>query len=69
MSSNLKREVADGSVTVIMEIPGNEVAPGGSLGDEVFLLWQDSGKPPFSMVAPKRFSDDFHQHGRASKPE
>ena len=53
------QRVADGSVPVIARMPGDDVAPGGSLGDETFVLWQDSGSPPFSMIAPERFEDGF----------
>lgn len=52
--------VADGSVPLVMEVPGNEVAPGGSLGDEIFFLWKQAfEQPPLSMIAPQRFKRDF----------
>lgn len=51
--------VAAGDVPVIAELAGDEVAAGGTLGDETFLYWQDDGNPLFSLLAPKRFKQDF----------
>ena len=51
--------VAQGDVPVIAELPADEVAPGGSLGDETFLYFQQDGDPLFSLLAPERFRQDF----------
>jgi len=51
--------VVDGDVPIIATLPGDEVAPGGTLGDENFLFWQDDGEPLFSILAPERFQKDF----------
>lgn len=48
-----------GKVPVIAKLPGDEVAPGGTLGDEVFVYWQEDGDPVFSLLAPKRFIEFF----------
>ena len=51
--------VVAGEVPVIAELAGDEVAPGGTLGDETFIFWQDDGEPLFSLLAPERFKQDF----------
>lgn len=51
--------IVAGDVPVIAELAGDEVAPGGTLGDEVFVFWQDDGNPLFSFLAPKRFEKYF----------
>jgi glyoxylase-like metal-dependent hydrolase (beta-lactamase superfamily II) len=51
--------VAAGNVRVAAEIPGDQVAPGGSLGNDIFVLWQDEGNPEFSLIAPQRIKDEF----------
>lgn len=51
--------VAKGEVPVKAEVPGDGVAPGGSLGDATFVFWQDEGEPRFSLMAPKSFEQDF----------
>ena len=51
--------VAAGKVRVAAEIPGDQVAPGGSLGSDIFVLWQDEGNPEFSLIAPQRIKDEF----------
>lgn len=51
--------VADGDVPIIARLPGDEVAPGGTLGDAMFVFWQDDGNPEFSLIAPEDFIDDF----------
>ncbi len=51
--------VVAGEVPVIAELAGDEVAPGGILGNETFILWQDDGEPLFSLLAPERFKQDF----------
>ena len=51
--------IAAGEVRVVVELPGDQVAPGGSLGDETFVFWQDEGDPEFSFMAPKSFEKDF----------
>ena len=33
--------------------------PGGTLGDETFIFWQDDGDPLFSLLAPERFRQEF----------
>ena len=52
-------DVAAGKIRVAAEIPGDQVAPGGSLGGDIFVLWQDEGNPEFSLIAPQRIKDDF----------
>lgn len=51
--------IVAGEVPIIAELPGDEVAPGGTLGDETFILWQDDGDPVFSLLAPARFREEF----------
>lgn len=51
--------VAKGEVPIKAEVPGDGVAPGGSLGDGTFVFWQDEGEPMFSLIAPKSFQKDF----------
>lgn len=40
-------------------IPGDLVAPGGSLGDTMFTLWTGNEDTDLSLIAPERFKDDF----------
>lgn len=52
--------IISGKVPVAGEMPGDHVAPGGSLGPDVFTLWQDDENwPDFSLVAPSRFLDEY----------
>ena len=51
--------IVSGAVPEFVRLPGDVVAPGGSLGDEMFVLWQDEGETEFSLMAPARFIDDF----------
>lgn len=51
--------IVAGDVPVIAELAGDEVAPGGTLGDEIFVFWQEDGDPLFSFLAPKRFTQEF----------
>ena len=53
------RRIARGEVPVIARLKGDAVAPGGSLGDETFIVWQDDGEPEFSMCAPESFERKF----------
>jgi glyoxylase-like metal-dependent hydrolase (beta-lactamase superfamily II) len=46
-------------VPIAAERPGDQVAPGGTLGDENFVLWQDEGEPLFGLLAPKWFIEEF----------
>lgn len=52
------KEVIAGRVPEI-EIPGDAIAPGGTLGNEMFVLWQHEGRTEFSLMAPKKFKKDF----------
>lgn len=51
--------VVAGNVPIIARLPGDEVAPGGTLGDAIFVFWQEDGDPEFSLIAPEDFIDDF----------
>lgn len=51
--------IVSGTVPEFLRIPGDVVAPGGSLGDEIFVLWQDEGRTEFSLMAPESFKGDF----------
>ena len=51
--------IANGSVPVVAKLPGDQIAPGGSLGDEMFVFWQDDKDPEFSLIAPEKFERDF----------
>ena len=51
--------VVKGEVPVIAELADDEVAPGGTLGSETFVYWQDEGDTLFSLLAPKRFEQEF----------
>ena len=51
--------IVERDVPVIAELPGDEVAPGGSLGNETWVFWQDDGDPEFSLLAPARFMKEF----------
>jgi hypothetical protein len=51
--------IVAGTVPELVRIPGDVVAPGGSLGDEMFILWQDEGRTEFSLMAPESFQEDF----------
>lgn len=51
-------EVVAGTVPEF-DIPGDAVAPGGTLGNEMFVLWQHEGRTEFSLMAPKKFKKDF----------
>jgi len=51
--------IVSGAVPEFMRLPGDVVAPGGSLGEEMFVLWQGEGRTEFSLMAPERFKDDF----------
>ncbi|OQO09716.1 hypothetical protein B0A48_05119 [Cryoendolithus antarcticus] len=53
------KRIAAGKVREVMRLPGKDVAPGGSLGDEIFVYWHDEGDVEFSMMAPERFLEDF----------
>ncbi len=53
------RSVEKGDVPVIARLPGDEVAPGGDLGEAVFFYWQSPGNPEFSLLAPGSFRKDF----------
>ncbi|KAK6428838.1 hypothetical protein LTR95_015018 [Oleoguttula sp. CCFEE 5521] len=55
------KRIAAGEVKEVMRLPGKDVAPGGSLGDETFVYWHDEGEVEFSMMAPERFLEDFEQ--------
>jgi glyoxylase-like metal-dependent hydrolase (beta-lactamase superfamily II) len=46
-------------VPVVAKMAGDQVAPGGSLGDAEFWFWQDPGEPEFSLIAPEKFRRDF----------
>jgi len=48
-----------GEVPVVSRLPGDKVAPGGSLGEGMFVMWRDEGEPEFSLCAPERFEDEF----------
>lgn len=48
-----------GDVPVIATLAGDEVAPGGTLGNENFTYWQEDGDPLFSLLAPERFKKLF----------
>ncbi|KAM0712013.1 hypothetical protein Q7P37_011107 [Cladosporium fusiforme] len=58
-AASFVKDVASGRVPILARIPGDVVAPGGSLGDEMFVLWQDDGKADFSLRAPESFMDGF----------
>ena len=51
--------VVSGAVPEFVRLPGDVVAPGGSLGDEMFVMWQGEGNTEFSLMAPERFINDF----------
>lgn len=51
--------IVSGAVPEFLRLPGDVVAPGGSLGDEIFILWQHEGRTEFSLMAPESFTDDF----------
>ena len=51
--------VEKGEVPVILKVPGDQVAPGGTLGDAEFWMWQDEGEPEYSLMAPETFRKDF----------
>jgi hypothetical protein len=53
--------VERGEVPVIAKLAGDEVAPGGTLGDASFWYWQDKGSPQFSLLAPAKFRKDFNK--------
>lgn len=53
------RRIEKDEVPVMAKVPGNQVAPGGSLGDVAFWLWQDEGEPEYSLMAPETFRKDF----------
>ena len=55
----LLERIVKGEVPIVAELAGDAVAPGGTLGDDTFLLWQDDGEPLFSFLAPKRFTAEF----------
>jgi glyoxylase-like metal-dependent hydrolase (beta-lactamase superfamily II) len=55
--------IVTGTVPEFVRIPGDVVAPGGSLGDEMFILWQDKGRTEFSLMAPESFKNDFWSSG------
>ncbi|KAK3704485.1 hypothetical protein LTR37_013768 [Vermiconidia calcicola] len=61
------QRVVMGFVPIIARIPGDQVAPGGSLGDEIFVFWQEDGNPEFSLIAPERFIQDFEPLGKNDK--
>lgn len=46
-------------VPILMFCPNGEVAPGGSLGPETFIFFQDEGEPMFSFIAPERLLGDI----------
>lgn len=51
--------IVAGDVPVIAELAGDEVAAGGTLGNETFIFWLDDGGPLFSLLAPERFKKEF----------
>lgn len=51
--------IVAGDVPVLATLPGDEVAPGGTLGDERFIYWQDDEDAMFSLLAPERFTKLF----------
>ncbi|KAL1583072.1 hypothetical protein WHR41_08291 [Cladosporium halotolerans] len=55
------KRIEAGSVPVIARMRGDAVAPGGTLGDEMFVLWQDGGEAEFSLMAPESFQDDLRE--------
>jgi len=58
-AQNFGHDVAKGNVRSIAGLEGDAVAPGGSLGDETFMIWHDEGDPEFSMCAPESFERHF----------
>ncbi|KAK5169373.1 uncharacterized protein LTR77_005348 [Saxophila tyrrhenica] len=54
------QNVEKGKVPVIAKVPGDEVAPGGTLGDAEFWYWQADGNPEFSLLAPESFRSEFN---------
>lgn len=58
-ASDFIHRVEKGEVPVILKIPGDEVAPGGTLGDAEFWFWHDDGDPEFDLMAPETFRKDF----------
>jgi glyoxylase-like metal-dependent hydrolase (beta-lactamase superfamily II) len=59
--------IVAGTVPEFVRIPGDVVAPGGSLGDEMFILWQDESRTEFSLMAPESFTNDFQSTGFRSE--
>jgi glyoxylase-like metal-dependent hydrolase (beta-lactamase superfamily II) len=51
--------IVTGATPECVRLPGSVVAPGGSLGDEMFVMWNHDGRTEFSLMAPERFIDDF----------
>lgn len=51
-------DIACGKLEAI-PIPGDHVGAGGSLGDEIFVLWIGEGDTDVSLVVPERFRDGF----------
>lgn len=53
--------IKPGEVPTVARLPGDQVAPGGSLGEEMFIFWQDEDEDAeFSMCAPECFEKGFH---------
>lgn len=63
--TEFSRSVAMGKVPVMARLRGDEVAPGGSLGEGMFVFWQDDGEPEFSLCAPESFERQFESNVKA----
>lgn len=52
-------DVVAGKIPILVKLPGDAVAPGGSLGDETFVWWQAEGRTDFGLMMPESFQKEF----------
>lgn len=60
-------EDVEGGKVPSVGVPGDVVAPGGSLGDVMFRHWQAEGRPEFALRMPESFMDDFRREASESR--
>jgi glyoxylase-like metal-dependent hydrolase (beta-lactamase superfamily II) len=58
-ASTFVHRVEAGRVPILCKMTGDEVAPGGTLGDAEFWFWHDEGDPEFDLIAPESIRKDF----------
>lgn len=51
-------DISQGTIPAVL-IPGNEIASGGSLGEEMFVWYIGEGETDVSLQVPERFKGGF----------